>query len=132
MQNFNSHNVYYLEPFDFNEDLSILINEDIVNPYTEAPLFSGLSIVMIQGNFCGYCTSFKPHFQQLADEAQTIDFGTIQIDGEYQDFYRKNIDSIIHSSLQGVPTIVKMYRGVYVDTYSGPLRYDSLKKWVYS
>jgi thiol-disulfide isomerase/thioredoxin len=85
---------------------------------------------MVQGNFCGYCTSFKPHFQKVAEELRTIDFGTIQIDGDDTEFYRKNIDSIINTPLQGVPTVIKLYKGRPIDMYNGNLQYADFKRWV--
>jgi thiol-disulfide isomerase/thioredoxin len=78
---FNSPNVIYLEQSEFDSNLNL--SSPLLNRYSGQPLLSGLTIVMIQGNYCGYCTKMKPMYQQVADElvSSGIDFATIQIDG---------------------------------------------------
>lgn len=135
---FNSSNVIYLEQSEF--DSNFRLNSSLPNKYTNQPLFSGLTIVMIQGNYCGYCTQMKPIYQQVADEMsqQGIDFATIQIDGSQpgeQIFTSPDfLQQVMQKPLEGVPMIVKFYQGQYVPNseYTGPREVESLKSWVVS
>lgn len=65
--------VGYLEASDFDE-AGNLINPTLMNK----PV-----LIMVQAEFCGYCTKAKPGFQQLADEG-IIQCMTIQPDGDRQ------------------------------------------------
>jgi len=121
MQQFNSPNVYYLENTEFDPDHRLII--------------PGLAIVMVQGNYCGYCTQLKPIFQRVADELSQpgLIFATIQIDGAQpgeQVFKTDALSRIIGQPLQGVPLIVKFYDGYPVQSYSGGHSYEELKKWI--
>ncbi|AHL67625.1 hypothetical protein DH26_gp138 [Chloriridovirus anopheles1] len=42
-------------------------------------------IIMAQANYCGHCTSAKPHFQQFAEKHPEVICLTIQGDGENED-----------------------------------------------
>lgn len=135
MTQFNSPNVYYLENTEFDSNYNLRSN--LINKYTGAPFFSGITIVMVQGDYCGYCTQFKPHFQQVADELtpQGIDFATIQIDGKLpgeQIFTGDGLTNILKQPLQGVPLVVKFYQGRPVDQFMGEHTYGALKQWVLS
>lgn len=135
MQHFNSPNVYYLENTEF--DSNYRLGSNLINRITGAPFFSGITIVMVQGVYCGYCTQFKPVFQQVADELtpQGIEFATIQVDGEQvgeQIFKGDALTQILKQPLQGVPMIVKFYQGQPIDQYQGERTYDGLKQWALS
>lgn len=62
-------NVPYLDGFDINQDGSL---KNYVSQ--GAPC-----VVMVQGNFCGYCTQAKPMFSQFAQ--MTKRGFTVQTDG---------------------------------------------------
>lgn len=133
MQQFNSPNVFYLENTDFNQNY--IITTDVTNPLSGYPYFSGLTVVMVQGNYCGYCTKLKPTFQQVADElaSQGVDFATIQIDSDQvgeQVFKTDALAKILGQPLEGVPMLVKFYQGKVVDVYSGPHEYATIKQWI--
>lgn len=133
MKYFVNDNVVYLENTEFSSGGQLV--SDKVNK-TGQVYFSGLTIVMIQGVFCGYCTQVKGIFQSLADEMtpQGIDFATIQIDGErpgeaiFKD--PSLLSSVLGKPMQGVPLFVKFYNGLPVDIYEGPREYASLKQWI--
>ncbi len=130
---FNTPNIYYLEDVDFNA-MHVLSSPYISN-ITNRPFFSGLTIVLIQGNYCGHCTRLKPIFQQIADEQtpQGIDFATIQIDGDLpseQVFKTDTLSRIVKQPIQGVPMIVKFLKGIPVDIYNGPNEYYAIKEWI--
>ena len=131
---FDSPNVYYLEDTEF--DSNYALTSALPNPHTGAPLFSGLTIVMIQGSYCGYCTQFKPAFQQVADELSPqggADFATIKVDGSEQgeQIYKGDaVDQILGQPLSGVPMVVKFYQGRPVDIFKGSREYSELKQWV--
>ena len=135
MEQFNSPNVYYLENTEF--DSNYILGSNLVSNITGAPFFSGLTIVMIQGNYCGYCTKFKPAFQQVADELtpQGIEFATIQIDGTQpgeQMFKGDALAQILGQPLAGVPMVVKFYQGRPVDVYGGDHSAGPLAQWIMS
>lgn len=133
--NFNTPYVFYLENHDIHDNGShYVIRSNIPRPNGEM-YFSGRTIVMIQGNFCGFCTRMKPVFQQIAQDFHPVmDFATIQTDNDrpnesmftQREFYPK----LIGKELQGVPFIGKFEGGVFVDEYSGPREYDEIRKWI--
>jgi thiol-disulfide isomerase/thioredoxin len=130
---FNSPNVYYLEDTDFDSQYNL--KSHVMNEITGAPFFSGVTIVMVQGDYCGYCTRLKPLYQQIANELsnQGIEFATIQIDGTQpgeQIFQGDALTYILRQPLQGVPLLLKYYQGQPVDQYSGDQSYESLTKWI--
>lgn len=111
MKYFNSPNIYYLEQQDFTPEYQLQ------SPLykNNRRLFSGLTVLLVQGNYCGYCNDFKPIFQQVADQlSDDIDFATIQIDSHEpgETFFKGDgINYIINQQLEGVPLIVKMGNG---------------------
>lgn len=80
--------VQYLETSDINSDGSVKTNESV--------------IIMIQGNFCGFCTQAKPAFLKAAKIMNgKVLFCTVQIDGENKDVMQKLEKSLIN--YRGVP-----------------------------
>jgi thiol-disulfide isomerase/thioredoxin len=58
-------------------------------------------VVMVQGNFCGFCSMAKPAFQQFAKKYENrVTTGTVQIDGQDQ--------SVVHQ----IKKIIPDYKGV--------------------
>lgn len=136
MQHFNSPNVYYIEDTEITPDYRL--DTGVLNPYTNQPLFSGVTIVMIQSTSCGFCSQLKPPFQKVANECSPmgIVFGTIQVDGQQpgeQVFQQSNtLNHLVQQQIQGVPMVVKFVQGRVVDVYTGEHEYESLKRWVLS
>ena len=61
--------INYLETDDFNDNG--------LNIKSDKP-----ALILIQGDFCHFCTDCKPHFQQFADKySNNINCFTAQIDG---------------------------------------------------
>lgn len=134
MTEFDSPNIYYLENSEF--DPSYTLHSTLLNAQGK-PLFGGVTIVMVQGNYCGYCTKLKPIFQQLANEltSRGIDFATIRIDGDglgERLFRTDALTQILGHPLEGVPYICKFYQGRIVDAYQGEQSYAPLKQWILS
>lgn len=96
--------VIYLEETDFDSDLSV-------------PILQGLTILMIQGEYCGYCTQMKPIFQEVAQgmTGKGVTFATIQVDSTYpkEQIFKnpKFVNTFLGTNLPGVPFFVKMYNG---------------------
>src|SRR3989344_3642468 len=63
-------NIPYLEEQDVGENGSLSPEVGKGKPV----------ILMIQGNYCGYCTQAKPEFQKFATECKNAVACTIQID----------------------------------------------------
>jgi thiol-disulfide isomerase/thioredoxin len=94
--------IFYLESSDFDE------YGNIVNPNidTSLPIF-----IMIQANFCGFCTMAKPDFQQFAYAFKDkITCATIQADSERPDPNLKQLLSIIAPELTGFPSYIILYK----------------------
>ncbi len=135
MKQFSSPNVYYLENTEF--DSNYILGSNMINETTGAPFFSGLTIVMVQGNYCGYCTKMKPYFQAIADElsGEGVEFATIQTDGNEpgeQLFKGDALTHILRQPIEGVPMVVKFYQGEPVEVYHGDHNYEALKQWILS
>jgi len=95
--------VAYLQASDFDSQGN-LINPEIPK---NVPV-----VVMVQGNFCGYCTQAKPAFQQFAEQNNGRVFcATIQGDGqeEGEPELQKKL-SKFYDDFQGYPHYV-LYRG---------------------
>ena len=100
--------VAYLQKSDFNE------SGELVNPNIPKNI---PVIVMVQAEFCGYCTQAKPAFQQFAEKNQGKVFSaTIQGDGDMPG--EKELGSmlnVIDPTFQGYPAYIKFVNGKRVD-----------------
>lgn len=85
------HPIAYLERVDFRE------NGDLAGVAGNKPVF-----IMIQGSYCGACTSAKPVFQQLANEG-LVTCMTIQVDGEREG--EKELQAILNNIYPNLSTI---------------------------
>lgn len=102
-------NIPYLEDSDFNADNSL-------KPYVNK---GKPCVIMVQGNFCGYCTQAKPAFQKLAS-LSGVALCTLQIDGAPQEKAAAKRVSILDKSYRGVPTYLGFNaQGKYVATHKG-------------
>jgi len=126
MEYFNSPNVFYLEPSDF---VNNRLTSRMINPMTGKPYFDGITVIMIQGVYCGYCTKFKPHFQAVANSMckQGFEFATIQTDGKDGPI---DLESILGEPIMGVPLVVKFFNGIPIAKYTGPHDAESLSHWI--
>lgn len=69
------YGIPYLEIEDVNPDGSLKPHVGQGKPV----------LLMIQGDFCGYCTDAKPAFQELAQKARGVVLATVQIDAGPKD-----------------------------------------------
>lgn len=103
------NNVAYLQDFDF-DDSGNLVNPKIPK---NVPV-----VIMVQANFCGYCTQAKQAFQEFADKTQGNVFcATIQGDGqeEGEPELAKRLQTI-DPNFRGFPTYFLYKGGRYVKT----------------
>ncbi len=134
MKYFLNPNVIYLEETEFSGN-RIYTQKQKQNG---SPYFRDMTIVMVQGVFCGYCTQAKGVFQKLADDMTPmgIDFATIQIDGERAGervFKDGNmLSAVLGRPMGGVPLFAKFMGGGVVNVYEGPRDYQSLRAWIES
>jgi thiol-disulfide isomerase/thioredoxin len=100
--------VAYLEDSDFNS------SGDLVNPLIPK---DKAVVIMIQANFCGYCTVAKPDFQKFADITKDKVFAaTIQGDGkEPGEKALSNKIKLIQPDFRGYPDYVVYLNGKRVD-----------------
>lgn len=109
-------NVAYLEDGDITSDgkLKIPSNKPVV--------------VMISGDFCGFCRKFKPEFQKAANQTGgKVNMATITIDKEKK--LGKELTSYI-PNFKGVPMVVVFKNGKYVKTFDGPRTSAALIEFV--
>ena len=96
------YNINYLEEQDVNPDGSLKSHVTKGKP----------TLVMVQGNFCGYCTQAKPAFQKYANNNKgKVLCATIQGDGEIKG--EKELGSRLQKikyGFRGYPDYVK-YKG---------------------
>lgn len=114
--------IYYLQMSDFNS------NGDIINPDIpkDVPV-----MIMIQGNFCGYCTQSKPEYQTFANKnINRVFTTTIQADGtEEGEKELGDIVKTIDSTFQGYPHYIAYYNGKRY-THTGGRSAEDLEKFI--
>lgn len=124
--------IIYLENDNFDSDNRLI---PIVNPWNESPMFDRVTIVMVQGDFCGFCTRMKPVFQEVANELYThMDFATIQIDQKDRTglIQKDTLQRILKFDIPGVPVIVKIKKQDpqdIIDMYEGNHTVKELYDW---
>jgi thiol-disulfide isomerase/thioredoxin len=113
----NLVNIPYVEGNDVNDDGSL-----------KSHVGKGLPVlIMVQGNFCGYCTKAKPDFQKLENNGEFM-VATVQIDGGDTDKMANNKLSKVISS-KGVPAYACFNKnGKFVKMHNGGRDAESLKK----
>ena len=63
-----------------------------------------LAVVMVQGNFCGYCNKAKPDYEKLRELLpSSVCVLTVQIDGEQSDKEASKNISVVNKN-PGVPS----------------------------
>lgn len=113
----------------FLEKIPYLEDSDINDDGTLKPIVTKGKpvLIMIQGNFCGYCTKAKPEFQKLRDVSD-FTIATVQIDaGETDKKANAKLSKV--ASSQGVPAYACFNSsGKFVKMHNGGRDADSLKK----
>jgi len=113
---FNNGHIVFLEREDFTDDGTFKHNQGL------KPM-----LVMVMGNFCGFCKKAAPMYKKLSEENPNIICATVVIDGKPSE---KELSSLISSKITpvpGVPTFLLFKNGKYVATHSGERTADSLK-----
>jgi thiol-disulfide isomerase/thioredoxin len=117
--------VAYLQDEDFDKNGN-LINKEIPKNIP--------TIIMIQANFCGYCTKAKPDFQSFADKNVGKYFcATIQGDGkeEGEPELSKRLN-LIHPKFRGYPSYVGYKNGKFIKIHDGDRDKKSLENFAKS
>ncbi len=118
----------------FDETIAYLEDEDFT-PDGKLKLKPGKPVViMIQGDFCGYCKQMKPAFQGMAKKTRgKVMCATIQTDGdESEKKLAKRISAILPkdskgvSIYKGVPMVVAFKGGNFAKEYKGDRGEQSL------
>jgi thiol-disulfide isomerase/thioredoxin len=115
----------YLVNSDFDEDGN-LINKKIPN---NIPI-----LIMIQANFCGYCSHAKPAFQEFANKNEGKVFcATIQGDGKEvgEKELMKKIKKI-DPSFRGYPSYVVYKNNKLIKVHNGGRDEKDLEKLISS
>lgn len=116
-------NILHLEKGDISPDGKLA---DHVNPGNKYPKV----IIMIQGDFCGYCTQMKPSYQKLSDSSDDVLCTTIKIDGSDAE---KELSAAVKNfvkEIQGVPAIISFKDGQYKDFHKGGRSVDDLRGFI--
>jgi thiol-disulfide isomerase/thioredoxin len=108
----------YLEDTDINPDGSLKPHVGNGKPV----------ILMVQGDFCGYCTKAKPDFQKFAKSSNVVAV-TIQTDGGESDRKASKAIAVVNKS-PGVPAFLGFDKnGKYVKTHQGNRDFASLEQF---
>jgi thiol-disulfide isomerase/thioredoxin len=117
--------LYLTKPIGYLTSKDFDSNGNLVNP----ELANKKVVIMIQANFCGYCTIAKPAFQEVANQNQgKCMFATIQGDGNQPD--EKELNDMIKKidpTFRGFPSWVGYKNGKYVKSYEGKRDAKSLQ-----
>jgi thiol-disulfide isomerase/thioredoxin len=114
--------VAYLESSDINPDGSLKPHVTKGKPV----------IVMVQGNFCGYCTMAKPAYAQLAKALNNCVVATIQSDGSPSERQASKLVSQLYDS-KGVPAYLGFNsNGKLASVHSGGRDVQSLQQFASS
>lgn len=112
------YGIAYLEGKDVNDDGSLKPHVGNGRPV----------LVMVQGNFCGWCTKAKPEFQKLLDNGKFV-IATVQTDADdpnYGDSSANVKISKVNKS-PGVPSFLLFDRnGRYVSSHNGDRTAEAL------
>lgn len=116
-------NVLYLEVDDFHSNGKL-------RPYVNE---GKCTLLMAQGDFCGFCTKAKPAFQQLATNSKDIVCATIRIDGDKTEREAAKFLKVWYSGYQGVPTYFGFDKhGNFKKVHEGGRDVESLRKFAES
>jgi len=125
-----SNNIFLTKPIAYLTINDFDSNGNIVNP----KLKNGKVIIMIQANFCGYCTIAKPAFQELANQNQS-NFICVTIQGDGKETGEKELNDMIKKidpTFRGFPGYVGYKNGKYVKSHSGGRSVQELENFANS
>lgn len=86
-------------------------------------------IVMMQGSYCGHCTTAKPAFAQFAQQTDLVNAVSIQIDGQKDEQEAYHVIRQLIPNFRGVPTFVAFDNaGNYVTNVVGGQTVEQLQQ----
>lgn len=115
------------------ENVAYLEENDISQSGLKSHVCQGKPVLLlIQGNFCGYCTKAKPAFEQLAKSTNGIVCATIVIDGSPSEKKAATLVGKWQTS-PGVPAYLGFNsQGQFVKAHQGGRDVASLKNFASS
>lgn len=87
----------------------------------------GKSIILYYATWCGYCTDFKPVYNEMAKFYKDITFTQVDID-KNQEMISKNNKMLYTYKVKSFPTIVLYKNGKYVRTFTQNRTQDNFAK----
>lgn len=110
-------NVPYLQGPDINADGSLTPEVGKGKPV----------VIMMQGDFCGYCTQAKPDFQKFANESKNVQACTVQIDDQDPSGKEAGVKLKVINQAPGVPAYLGFgANGRYKASHNGGRDFASL------
>lgn len=102
---FENTKIIYLESSDFKDNQLI---------YNKKPVDTGMFFIMIQGDYCGYCSKAKPAFIAAANSIGTLDlkkgviFATIHSDSKHETEVAlgRTFTKISGINIKGIPAFI--------------------------
>lgn len=88
-----------------------------------------LTLVMFKASWCGHCESLKPAFQQAANELQNVDVNLAVYESTLGNNSTK-LHSFTDYKIEGFPTLVLFYDGVFQEVYQNGRNNDSIVKYM--
>jgi thiol-disulfide isomerase/thioredoxin len=116
-------NVPYLDISDFNSDGTL---KDLVGK-------GKCVVIMVQANYCGFCTEAKPAYEKIAKNKNKVVFTTICIDGDEDEKEATTFLKKWDPSYRGVPSYYGFdKRGNFKKVHNGGRDEESLMKFANS
>jgi thiol-disulfide isomerase/thioredoxin len=109
--------VIYLESKDFTNKLNL---KDFKNK---------TCVVMVQSNYCGHCTTAKPHFQKFAENNKSI--VCLTIEDSNSDDSKKMVDVVtkLKPSFEGFPDYLLFKNNKFIPKEINGRTEESLKEF---
>lgn len=118
MNEFNDGSVAFLEDDDVNQQGKLRISDETV-------------MIMVMGDFCGYCKQAAPAYHEFALKNSDKAFMTaILIDGKKTERKLGQRLSKIIPAYQGVPMFLLFKNGVYTATHDGARTVNGLEEFL--
>ena len=120
---------YLVKPIAYLTDSDFDSDGNLINPQISK---NKISMIMIEGNFCHFCTAAKPAYQKFAEaNVGKINCFAIQVDGDQpgEPELNKRI-KIIDPTYRGVPDYIAYYDGKFLKKHNGGRTQQDLQSFV--
>jgi len=115
-----------------NTGIVFLQDTDFKNETLSGKLSAKKVFVMVQGSFCGYCTTAKPDFIKAKNQSNgSVVFATILIDGDSSEkSLAKQLSKITKTDMGGVPAYLLFNNGKFISIYTGGRDVKSILQFI--